>query len=505
MKKYLKFLFSRLPFILLLIVIQVVWIFVFFSKLTQYASWISSLLTILSFIMFLNVIVSSNSPEFRILWILVIGVVPIFGGIMYLFWGDKRAAKRLIKKNNLEEKAKFSILPQEPNVIKQIPKRLKQTSKYIADTGKYPVYQNTEVQYFKLGEDMFESILKDLSDAKEFIFMEFFIIKPGVMWDSIKEILIEKALKGLDVRLMYDDLGCMGYLSIKDRAQLRDAGVKVVIFNRMRPIISSIVNNRDHRKIIVVDGNIGYNGGINIADEYINIKSPYGHWKDTGVRLYGEAVWNLSSMFLSLWNIYEDNSHDNTKFKPKPDSQYASDGFIQPFSDSPFDNESLSNNVYLEIIWQAVDYVYIFTPYLIIDFEMTSALIMAAKRGVDVRIVVPGLPDKKTVYELTQSYFEELIDAGVKIYKYSPGFIHAKSYISDDNVAIVGTINMDYRSLYLHFECGVYIVKNSAIYDIKSDYMEVFKISQLLSKEDLNRGRLVKLYRAILRVVSPLF
>lgn len=505
MKKYLKFLFSRLPFIVLLIMIQIGWIAVFFSRLNQYASWISSVFTVLSFFMFLSVIVASDNPDYKIIWIIVIGVVPIFGGLMYLLWGDKRPAKRLNNKIHMAEKSIYPLLSQDSEVIDRLPSRLKQTSKYIADTGKYPVYQNTEVQYFKVGEDMYEAMLKDLKDAKEFIFMEFFIIKKGSMWDSIRELLIYKAKEGLDVRLMYDDMGCLGHLPIKDRLELKDAGVKVVIFNRMKPIISSIMNNRDHRKILVVDGNIGYNGGINIADEYINLISPYGHWKDTGVRLYGEAVWNLSSMFLSLWDVYEKGSADNSKFKPSSDIEYRSDGFIQPFSDSPFDYEDLSNNVYLEIIWQAVDYVYIFTPYLIIDFEMTSALTMAAKRGVDVRIVVPGVPDKKVVYELTQSYFEQLMDAGVKIYKYSPGFIHAKSYLSDDQVAIVGTINMDYRSLYLHFECGTYMVNNSAIYDIKKDYVEVFRQSRLLNESDINRSSLVRIYRAILRVVSPLF
>lgn len=505
MKKYLKFLFSRLPFIVLLIMVQLAWIAVFFSRLTKHASWISTVLTVLSFFMFLSVIVASDSPEYKIIWIIVIGVVPIFGGLMYLLWGDKRPAKRLNKKIHMAEKSIYPLLTQDPDIIDKLPVRLKQTSKYLADTGKFPIYQNTEVEYFKLGEEMYESILIDLNGAKEFIFMEFFIIKSGAMWDGIKEILIRKAGEGLDVRLMYDDMGCMGHLPIKDRLELRKAGVKVAIFNRMKPIISSIMNNRDHRKIIVVDGNIGYNGGINIADEYINIKSPYGHWKDTGVRLYGEAVWNLSSMFLSLWEVYEKSSSDNSKFKPKSGIEYISDGYIQPFSDSPFDYEALSNNVYLEIIWQAEQYVYIFTPYLIIDHEMTSALTMAAKRGVDVRIVVPGIPDKKIVYELTQSYFEELMDAGVKIYKYTPGFIHAKSYISDDNVAIVGTINMDYRSLYLHFECGIYMVNNSEIYDIKKDYMDVFEVSRLLDEHDLNRSRLVRIYRAILRVASPLF
>ncbi len=505
MKKYLKFLFSRLPFIVLLIVLQIAWIAIFFSKLTEHASWISSVLTILSFFMFLSVIVASENPEYKIIWIITIGVFPLIGGVMYLLWGDKRPTKRLNKKIHLAEKSIQPLLSQELDIIENLPKRLKQTSKYLADTGKFPIYKNTEVVYFKLGEQMYKSILKDLNDAKEFIFMEFFIIKSGFMWDSIKEILVAKAKEGLDVRLMYDDMGCMGHFPVKERLDLKNAGVKVVSFNRMKPIISSIMNNRDHRKLIVIDGNIGYNGGINIADEYINLKSPYGHWKDTGVRLYGEAVWNLSSMFLSLWEAYEKSSFDNSKFRPRTDIKYRSDGYIQPFSDSPFDYEALSNNVYLEIIWQAEEYVYIFTPYLIIDFEMTSALKMAAKRGVDVRIVVPGIPDKKTVYELTQSYFEELMDAGVKIYKYTPGFIHAKSYISDDNVAIVGTINMDYRSLYLHFECGTYMVNSSVIHDIKKDYMEVFEVSRLLNEDDLNRSGIVRIYRAILRVASPLF
>lgn len=505
MKNILKMLFSRLPFIVIMILIQVVWVFIMFSRLTHLASWIGTAFSIFSFFMFLDVITSTDSPEYKIVWIVVIGVVPIIGGLMYWLWGNKRPAHRLNKRLHVAEKVLSPMIDQDEYVLDKIPDRLHQTASYISKVGGYPVYENTSVEYYKVGEEMYADLLEDLESAEKFIFMEYFIIKRGEMWDGIKDILIRKASQGLDVRLIYDDMGCIGVFPISEKKQLVDAGVKVNVFNKMRPVLSAIMNNRDHRKITVIDGSIGYTGGLNLADEYINVNSPYGHWKDTAVRLYGDAVWNFTCMFLNLWDAFNTGSSKKEEFRAKDGMEIESDGFIQPFADTPFDNEALSSNVYLEIIWQAKEYLYIFTPYLIIDFEMTSALCMAAKRGVDVRIVVPGIPDKKTVYQLTQTYFEELMEAGIKIYLYTPGFIHAKSYISDDMVAIVGTINMDYRSLYLHIECGTLMINSSAIKKIKEDYLEVFKVSKLLDYEDLSHGRIVRIYRAILRFLSPLF
>ncbi len=277
----------------------------------------------------------------------------------------------------------------------------------------------------------------------------------------------------------------------------------MITFNPLVPVLALGMNNRDHRKILVIDGNVGYNGGINIADEYINQDSKLGHWKDTGLRLEGEAVRNLTLMFLSVWHAYDRGKVDIKKYLPN--RTVKAEGYVQPFSDSPLDNEQIAENLYMDILWQARDYVYIFTPYLMIDHEMTVALTLAAKRGLDVRIVVPKIPDKKAVYMLTESYFKPLLEAGVRIYRYTPGFIHAKSYVSDDRLAVVGTINMDYRSLYLHFECGTFLMDVDAIAALKQDCLNTFAISEEVTLNNRKTSPIINLAQAVLRVFSPLF
>ncbi|MDO5718318.1 MAG: cardiolipin synthase [Tissierellia bacterium] len=506
MEKFKEIAFSKIPIIVLLILVQVVWFFLFFEKLRKHYAWVGTFFALLSIIMFLAIIMSDQNPSYKISWIVIIGLVPLLGGLLYLVFGNKRPSARLRKKINKSKRNLADYYFQDQKILEKLPDRKRTTSNYILNTGGYPVYDNTSVKYFKVGEQMYASMLEDLKKAKSFIFFEYFIVAESSMWEGIKEILLQKAEEGLEIRVMYDDMGCMGVLPKNLKKDLTAAGIKVMAFNPLVPFMSLVMNNRDHRKILVIDGDIGYTGGINIADEYINVNPPYGHWKDTGIKLQGEAVNNLTAMFLSIWNAYDSEELESERYicsgLIEENSEYK--GFVQPFSDSPLDNETLSENIYMDIIWQAKDYVYIFTPYLIIDNEMTIALSMAAKRGVDVRIVVPGIPDKKIIYQLTQSYFKPLMRAGVKIYLYTPGFIHAKSYISDDEIAVVGTINMDYRSLYLHFECGVLMMDTPCIKDIKKDYFEVFEESKLLELDDLKQGRMEDLLRATLRVVSPL-
>ncbi|MDO5726152.1 MAG: cardiolipin synthase [Tissierellia bacterium] len=506
MKNLIKLLFNKVTIIAVLIALQAFYFVMFFIKLKDYANWITPALTLLSIAMFLAIIMSYQNPAYKIVWIVIIGIVPLMGGLLYLLLGNKRPSKKLEQKILKQEDKYLPLLKQKNDIKHKMPKRLASISKYIEDQG-YPAHENTQIEYFKIGEEMYENMLRDLRNAKHFIFFEYFIIKDGKMWQEIKEILIQKAKEGLDIRVMFDDMGCIGVLPKNFVKDLEASGIKVAVFNPLVPFLSLVMNNRDHRKILVIDGYIGYNGGINIADEYINLKSPYGHWKDTGVRLFGEAVWNLTIMFLNIWGAYYPDDFDYKNYMPNKfyNGEFKSDGFIQPFSDSPLDFEEISENVYMDILWQANDYVYIFTPYLIITNEMNVALEMAAKRGVDVRLVVPGIPDKKSVYQLTKSYFNRLMKAGVKIYLYEPGFIHAKSYISDDEIAIVGTINMDYRSLYLHFECGTLMINSEAIKDLKTDCFEVFKLSKLVTETDIKRGPLSDLTRAVLRVLSPLF
>ncbi len=342
--------------------------------------------------------------------------------------------------------------------------------------------------------------------SKHYHFMEYFIVADGVMWDSIKAVLKEKAAAGVEVRFVYDDLGSVGCLPKQFRKELSDAGFHVMAFNPFRPALSAVMNNRNHRKITVIDGYIAYTGGFNLADEYINQKKRFGHWKDTGLRIYGEAAYSFTLMCLELWNAFN-NTNDNCKkylphrYHPEP---FPTDGYVLPYCNSPFESETLAQDVYLELLNQAKNYVYIFTPYLAIDDEMQHALCMAAQRGIDVRLVTPGIPDKRMVYSLTRSYYEPLIRAGVRIYEYTPGFIHAKSYLVDDEIGVVGTINMDYRSLYLHMEDAVLLTGCSALQKLKIDCMVTIEKSRRVTLQDCKRRRHSLLWQAILRTISPL-
>lgn len=330
------------------------------------------------------------------------------------------------------------------------------------------------------------------------------------MWDEIFCVLKEKAAEGVDVRIIYDDVGSINTIPKKFTAKMALHGIQVIAFNPLTVIASLIYNNRDHRKITVIDGYIGYSGGYNVADEYINEINRFGHWKDTGIRLEGRAVWNYTVAFLNMWNGLKLTDENYEQFRPMESAAgfdgegFVDDGIVQPFSDSPLDQENLGENVYLEILSQAEDYVYIFTPYLIIDNEMQTALTLAAKRGVDVRIVTPGIPDKKMVFRLTRSYYRPLLKAGVRIYEYKPGFMHAKSYLSDDRIGVVGSINMDYRSLYLHFECGTLMIGCSALADLKADCLDTFEKAKEVQKEELRVGFFGLLFDGLLRALSPL-
>ena len=338
--------------------------------------------------------------------------------------------------------------------------------------------------------------------------MEYFIIKQGEMWNSILEILKEKARTGVDVRLVYDDLGCAMYMPKRFIQEMAEYGIKAVPFNPVAPVINLRQNNRDHRKITVIDGYVGFTGGINLADEYINRTHPFGHWKDTGVMLKGEGVWNLTLMFLQTWSMLTHEEDDYSLYYSDKyyEEAFETDGFVQPYGDTPVDDEIVGENIYLNMINKAKKYVYITTPYLIIDNEMFTALTLAAKSGIDVRIITPGIPDKKLVYMVTQSYYHHLIQAGVKVYQYEPGFIHAKTVVVDDVVATVGTVNFDYRSLYLHFECGVWMFNSSAILDIKEDYLATLEKCDEVTKEEIvNSMNGPKLFwQSLLRMVAPL-
>ncbi len=497
---------NRLTVTVFLILVQVGWFAVTLLALTEYGTWVSMIFSVASALMALFIIWRDDNPAFKIGWILLVGLLPVLGVTMYIFFGNKRPSKSLKRKIDPIEKRHLSELTQEDDLTGKASARLLNTVGYIREKGPYPAWSGTGTRYYPLGDDAFEDMLSDLKNAEHFIFLEYFIISEGKMWDSIFEILKEKAAAGLDVRLIYDDIGSIHCLPKHFVSSLKKAGIKVMAFNPILPFVSLVYNNRDHRKILIIDGCIAYSGGYNLADEYINRKERFGHWKDSGIRLSGHAVWNFTVMFLNMWNSFVPTEEDYTSFRPHKNhpEPFGEDGIVQPYSDSPLDDESLGENVYLEILSQAEEYVYIFTPYLIIDNEMKTALVLAAKRGVDVRIVTPAIPDKKIVFRLTRSYYEPLIKAGVKIYEYTPGFIHSKSFVCDDRIGVVGTINMDYRSLYLHFECATLMCGSSAVMDLKKDCLETFELSKEIRHEDCRRNFFGLLFDAFLRIVSPL-
>ena len=464
----------------------------------------------LSIIIVFIIINNKSNPSYKIAWIVPVMIFPIFGGLFYLLYGGNKLSTREKLKMVIQNIEMTNSLKQDDEIIKKIGDKsiyAKNQSEYILNYAKCPVYNNTETTYFKIGEEKFEALLRELKKAEKFIFLEYFIIQEGKMFNSILEILEEKAKQGVDVRLIYDDVGCIVTLPHNYKNTLEAKGIKCRVFNPIKPFFTRRLNNRDHRKIVVIDGDVGFTGGINLADEYINTKERFGYWKDTGIMLKGEGVWNLTTMFLHMWNSFRPTDEDYDKFRPHVhlNKLVQHDGYIQPYGDSPLDEEVVGENVYLNLINNAKKYVYIFTPYLIIDNEMMTSLCLASKRGIDVKIVTPGIPDKKTVFKLTRSYYHQLIENGVEIYEYTPGFLHAKVVVSDDEVATVGTINFDYRSLYLHFECGVFLYKSKCIQDIKQDALETIAKSRKIENTNVfSNGKIDTLFRAVLRVFAPL-
>jgi len=498
-------LFGRFTITAVIILVQAAWFALLILRLRDYAEFLEITFTVLSLFLVLFVIYRNDTSAYKLGWILLILLIPIFGALMYLFFGNKRPSRRIREKLNPVVDAHKEDLKQIYE-IDGIGSRLKRTVDYISKKGPFPAWDKTETKYYKLGDDAFPELLEDLKRAEHFIFLEYFIVGRGKMWDAVHEILVEKAKAGVDVRLIYDDVGSMGRVPMGFPAKLESEGIKTVVFNPLRPILSLVYNNRDHRKICVIDGYIAHSGGYNLADEYINKYERFGHWKDSGIRIEGRAVWNFTVTFLDMWNAFRPTEANYMQFAPHvfhPDG-FDSDGIVQPFSDSPLDDETLGENIYLEIINQAEDYVYIFTPYLILNNEMMSCLRLAAKRGVDVRIVAPKIPDKIIVFRVTRSYYRPLIEDGVKIYEYTPGFIHSKSFIADGKIGVVGTINLDYRSLYLHFECGTLLVGSKALDGLREDCEETFKVSDQIELNEIRPGFIEVLIDSFLRVLSPL-
>ncbi|MBQ4585587.1 MAG: cardiolipin synthase [Clostridia bacterium] len=445
------------------------------------------------------VINTSSNASYKIAWILLLLVVPMIGVGMYIILSGRLLSKRKAKKmmsitQSIKDKLDAEKIEFDDDCAKG-------QSQYIKNFSYSPPVLNTSAKYFSCGEEYFKSLIDDIERAEKSIYLEYFIIKPGFMWSTIKEKLIEKSRDGVDIRLIYDDFGCIDKITIREIRSLSRYGIKARPFNVFVPVLDVIINNRDHRKICVIDSKIAYTGGINIADEYINKKERFGYWKDCGIALYGEGAFSMEVFFISMW---EHITKSELKIS-KPRYLQPSDGIFQPYTDSPIDNEQVGENVYINMISSAKKSVYISTPYFVVDDEVLRTITNASKRGVDIRIVVPGIPDKKIVNQVTKSNYKRLIEAGVKVYEYKKGFNHSKIVVVDEDFATIGSVNFDYRSFYLSFECGVWIYKSSVIQDISKDINTMISQSNQISIQDCRVNIFVRILRGILSTIAPLF
>ena len=496
---------NRVTITVVLVALQLLWLcWVFYSITTGTGRvWVNGLLNALSLLIILYLVRKDENSAYKVGWIALIGILPLLGGALYLAFGNKRPGKRLSLKMHAVDSAHKKDLQQQPGVLDSLDAGGQGQSRYVAKYGPYPAWQNTRAQYFASGEAMYPQLLADLEKAQKSIFLEFFIVSHGCMWNGIEKVLRRKAAQGVDVRLIYDDFGSLLGLPSDFVIRMERAHIRCIPFNPVVPLVSLVMNHRDHRKIVVVDGNVAYTGGVNLADEYINAEQRFGYWKDAAIRLEGAAVWNFTVMFLNVWNAFRPQETDYTAFAPTR-LPAVQDGVVQPYADSPLDEEPLAETVYLDILSQAQRYVYIYTPYLAVGEEMLDALKSAAKRGVDVRLILPGIPDKKLVFRLSRSYYLPLLRAGVRIYEFTPGFLHAKCYVSDDRVAVVGSINMDYRSLFLHFECGTLLFHNSQIAALRKDVERTLPQCREIMRSDCRTNLPGTALDSVLRLLSPL-
>ena len=517
-RSYKRYLYNRFLTFLLLVLGQLVgfillaYLFVHYTKV---GVTIQIAISGLSFIAVLYLINKNERPSIKLNWILLMLVLPIVGVPAYLLYGEGRPVrwmKKRMEKSSEENNRQFSAFyGADPLTLPQ--SRDQSIVHYLAKYGVYPAYGEGAVTYYKSGKEMFAAMKEALRLAEKFILLDYFIIAHGKMWKEILTILMEKAEMGVQIRIIYDDFGCMMTLPPKYDAYLESLhkNIRCMTFNNVIPIFAVHMNNRDHRKITVVDGKVAFTGGVNLADEYIGEKVRFGYWKDSGIRVEGGAVASFTKMFFDMWNAFRRDKEElkNYLLPIKEGDMYALNGknglLIQPYDDSPLDKVSVGESVYLDIIQRASRYVYIFTPYLVLDDYMRSALIQAAARGVDVRIVTPGIPDKKITFRLTRANYDMLLKVGVKIYEYTPGFLHSKSIVSDDTCAVVGTINFDYRSLYHHFENAVYTVGCEAVMDVKRDCEETFAVSKAITEKDIKRSVFNRFFDSLLRVFETLF
>lgn len=507
--RILNFFTHRVVLVAIMLIVQVLFLVGVFWKFNVDFIYFYIFNYILGIVVAVYIINGRTNPGYKIAWIMVLFLLPVVGVLIYALFGGvqlNRWEKRKLQDIYYHQRRNLTQDKEVMDKLKNDSMNAYNQATYITKYSLSPLCQNTEYEYFSLGEEYYERLLEELKKAKRYIFMEFFIVSSGKMWDSILEILKEKVQEGVEVRFIYDDLGCIMTLPNKYYQTLESYGIKACSFNRFIPLLRSKFNNRDHRKMVIIDGYIAFTGGINLADEYINEIVKYGHWKDNGIMLKGKAVWNMAIMFMSMWDFIRGTKYSYRAYKPLEENlkNIKSDGYVIPYCDNPWDHEATGETIYLNMINKANKYIYITTPYLVIDNEMVTALCVAAKSGIDVRIITPSIPDKKLINEVTKSYYGQLMECGVRIYEYLPGFIHAKTFIVDDEYATVGTVNLDYRSLYLHFENGVWLYKAKVIDNIKNDFLETLNKSKEVKLSERKLTKLQRLKRQILMAFAPL-
>ena len=508
-KNWVRALFRQRVLVIALLLAQLAMVIYFTASQGTASRVIRTVINVISAVLSVYVIARKNSASaYKLMWVFVILMFPLFGCVFYLLFSAQTANRGLKKMTAAVEKKTKDALSLSLSALSRAEAELPEYAKqmrYLERFAGFPVYKNTETKYLSPGEEKFKVLLEELSGAQHYIFLEYFIIQEGVMWNSILNILKEKAANGVTVRILYDDIGCFMLLPSDYPKTLKTYGIECAVFNPFRPFATAVHNNRDHRKLLIIDGEVAFTGGINIADEYINVKSRFGHWKDASVMLKGEAAWSVTVMFLSMWEALTKSGEDFEKYYPAElsPSSYSGRGYTQPYSDSPLDNENVGEQVYLQILQNAKKYVYINTPYLILDEHMMSALCLAAKSGIDVRIVTPHIADKRLVHMTTRSNYSLLIAAGVRIYEYTNGFIHSKTFVSDDRVATVGSANLDFRSLYMHFECGAFMCDTDAVSEIKADFLRTLDNCTPITADDCKGGFFKYALQNFLRFFAP--
>jgi len=508
MKNFLKMHLWRLLIVFLLFLVQIAIIIFGIIYIRDYYPFIYLFFLSISVVVVLFIIGNRSNPSYKISWLVLILIFPVFGGFLYLLFGNKkmnrRQKKMVTEMHVLIEEATKSTEEVLHHLQHENLDAHKQST-YIKNATGFGPYQNSHLEYFSSGEACLDTLLKELKKAKKYIFIEYFIVAEGQIWSQIIDILKTKVQEGVDVRLIYDDMGSIASVPHNFDRRLNEIGIKTYAFNRFLPFLNARINNRDHRKMLIIDGVIAFTGGINLADEYFNLKNRFGYWKDNVLMIQGHAVRSMALMFLTFWSVLSGKFEDFEPFLlENKQLKIVDEGVIQPYADTPLDDEAVGENVYLNMMGRAKKRIYITTPYLILDNEMAIAFCNAAKQGVDVRIVTPGIPDKKIVFQVTRSYYRRLLEAGVKIYEYIPGFLHQKVFLADNDFLTIGTINLDFRSLYLHFENGVWIYKSPIIKDVDEDFVNILSNSRQVSIADTKAGPLYRLWVSFLRGFATL-